>query len=500
MVNKKRDEKGRFMTASGKSEGTEGEMMRVMSALVSRMELANRAGLQFEGARDLYKVFGYKTSILPEDMLAKYARQDIASRIVDAPPGATWSNPPEIEEGNPAKEPFEVIRDATDLWTVMYRADRLARMNPFSLMLFGLDDTGNLKTPAKKASEVLYVRAIGSRQVTEVTYVNDPKNKRFGLPENYKITFDDPTSKTSNGTGTVSAATKDLIVHHSRIVHIADGTLEDTIYGHPMIERCFNLLDDLLKVSGGTAETYWLTGNRGMQADIDKEMDLEPGDAAALKDEIEEYMHQLSRIIKTRGVKLNVLDSNTPAPHETFEMIMSLLSGTTGIPRRILLGSEAGQLASEQDRANWAERIEERRALFVNPSILKPTVALLQNVGLLPEGKVEWEWPSAFIQNPLEEGQTMAQIARAVGNLSRQTGNQTPMQLLSEEESREVIGFSGPLPKPFEPKEYQMPDPVPTGAPEDGIPGDGTRSGKTKTEQDKSMRAEKQADERSAGS
>ena len=90
-------------------------------------------------------------------------------------------------------------------------------------------------------------------------------------------------------------------------------------------------------------------------------------------------------------------------------------------------------------------------------------------MGLLPEGVPVWVWPSAFIQNPLEEGQTMAQIARAVGNLSRQTGASTPMQLLSEEECRRVLIplLAGLLPKikdadRFEPPAYQIDKPEPS--------------------------------------
>lgn len=126
-------------------------------------------------------------------------------------------------------------------------------------------------------------------------------------------------------------------------------------------------------------------------------------------------------------------------------MIIALISGTTGIPQRILIGSEAGQLASEQDRANWAERIEERRALYAEPNILEPLVDVFQDVGLLSKGDIEFVWPSAFIQNPLEIGQTQAQTARAIGNISRQTGNKQPMQIISRQEARDTLGFEGEL-------------------------------------------------------
>ncbi len=429
--------------AQSKFEG----LRTMVSDLMGRFHLANRAGVQFGGDRKLYEVFGYKTVLTPEDFLAKYARQDIASRVIDAPPGATWSNPPTIKEDGDIKNKWEEIAKQTKLWGAMHRADRLARLNTFSLLLFGFDDGTAIKRPVRKASKLLFVRAVGARQVRELTFDTNTKSPRFGLPEVYKIKFDDPTSKVISESGVNVKNMKDIVVHHSRVIHVVENPLEDIAFGIPIIEKCFNLLDDLLKVCGGTAEMYWLAGNRGIQANIDKDMDVDPADAAALAEEIDEYMHQLRRFIKTRGVELKVLDSSTPNPKEVFEMIVALLSGTTGIPRRILLGSEAGQLASEQDRANWAERIQERRALFATPNMLEPAMELLQIVGLIPEGDVDWVWPSAFIQNPLEEGQTMAQFARAIGNISRQTGATTPMQLTSVEEARNLIGLEGPLPE-----------------------------------------------------
>src|SRR5690606_4986055 len=190
-----------------------------------------------------------------------------------------------------------------------------------------------------------------------------------------------------------------------------------------------------------------LTGNRGIQADVDKEMELDPSDAQDLSDELDEYMHSLRRIIRTRGVKLNPLGGEPPNPKEVFDMIIAIISGTTGIPKRILLGSEAGQLASEQDRANWAERIQDRRALVVEPYVLDPFIHRLMSVRILREEEYEYKWPEAFRVSPLERAQTMAAQARAVGNLSRQVGNKNPMQITSREEARNIVGLDGDLPE-----------------------------------------------------
>ena len=421
-------------------------VMRALGALVERFKLATLTGLQFDGERDLYAVFGYKKVLSDHNFLDKYCRQDIASRIVDAPPGATWSNPPHMKDKEaPLSKAWETLVEDSKLWTVMYQADRLARLGYYSIVMFGFDDSTSIESAPSNVKELLYARAIGSRLITEIKLNDDTKSSEFGRPASYKIQFADTVNSQAAISTTKIVESQNKLIHSGRTIHVVDNPLEDPIVGVPIMQKVYNLLDDLLKVAGGTAETYWLTSNRGMQADIDKDMDLDTEDSDALSDEIEEYQHELRRIIRTRGVKLTPLGAKAPSPQQTFDMIMALISGTTGIPRRILLGSEAGQLASEQDRANWAERIGERRALFAEPMLLNPMVTKFQTAGLLPEGEWEWEWPSAFILSPLEGSMVMAQTARAIGNISRQTGNKNTMQLTSREEARDIIGLEGDL-------------------------------------------------------
>jgi len=421
--------------------------LKTASALLQRMQLAQKAGLRFEGARDLYKVFGYKTKLDDNDFLAKYQRQDITGRIIDAPADALWSNPPQVLVGGSEPEAWKQLVQKFNIWSAINRADKLCRLGAYSLLVFGLNGRGgkldSTVTGRVSFEDLIWIKPFGARSINEMVLNSDPSSPNFGMPEKYKAVLLDPQSSDSKTNHFIS--TTDVIIHASRAIHIVENPLDNDIIGTPTIEKIFNLLDDLLKVAGGTAETYWLTADKGMQANIDKEMELDPEDAKALADEIDEYQHQLRRFIRTRGVDLKVLEAETPNPKEVFGMLISLISGSTGIPQRILLGSEAGQLASEQDRGNWAERLTERRKLFAEPRLLKPVITKLQILGIIEQGEITFKWPEAFIMSPLEASQTMAQTARAIGNISRQTGNKSPMQLTSRVEARTLIGLEGDL-------------------------------------------------------
>jgi hypothetical protein len=415
------------------------------SGLIQRALLAFRAGLQFGGKRDLYEIFGYELRPKFEDYLGKYARQDIAGRIVDAPAQAVWRNPPEIVASTEFKSAWDTLVKKNNIWYYLERTDRLAGIGLYSTMLVGFDDLGALDQPVSGAKEILYLQPYGQTSADVLSFEDNSKSPRYNLPDMYMLKVADPAHLLGI-TGTTASKTpsrKDVRVHHSRILHVAESILEDEVIGIPRLQRVYNLLDDLIKVVGGGSEMFWLNARQGMQLDIDKEMDLSVPDSQALADEVEEFQHQVRRFIRTRGVTMKNLGTSVADPRGQFEVIMALISGATGIPRRILLGSEAGQLASEQDRANWADRVDERRGSFAEPNILEPFIDVLHAAGILPQGSadVEFVWPSAFHMSPLEAAQTSAQSARSVANLAKQGTKSNPMVITTIEEARVIAGL-----------------------------------------------------------
>lgn len=433
-----------------------------MSVLTERMRaLGGLFASTFLGNRNLYNVFGYHGQVTSRMMMGKYARQDISARIVEAEPNATWAYPPELEG---------VTDDFVTEWKRMLvehklmgkfsRADKICGMARYSVLLVGYDDGAAPDLPVRtsRKNKIVYVQPYSEENAQVVEWENDPKNPRFGLPKTYQISPADAT-ETSAGGASVNRRGAGQILHkgfiiqpfkvdHTRILHVAENVLEDSVYGYPRMLRIYNLLDDLIKTVGGSAETFWLTSNRGLQVDVDKDMDFKGADAEALAEEIDEYMHNLTRVIRTKGVKVNNLGSDVADPRGTFGVIVSLLSGATGIPQRILLGSEAGQLASEQDRANWAGRIEERRNLFAEPTILEGFIRMQVMNNALPSidafEAIKYVWPDAFRQNPLERAQTNAQQARSLANVSKALSDNRPAVTL--EEGRNIIGVEGDVP------------------------------------------------------
>ena len=418
-----------------------------MSTLLSRMVEMWRTGTMFGGQRDLYKTFGWNREACYRDFVLMYERQDIAGRVNDSLPRALWSDPPEVTGSAAFTVAWQDLNVAIPVFPVITRLDKLAGLGRYAVLLIGFDDGQPLDQPVRKAKNVLYLQPYGEGSVEVNTYETDPSNPRFGQPILYDIKQSnvDPTFATSL---LQRAFGPTLKVHHSRVLHVAVGALETTLYGLGRIKPVYNVLQDIQKVTGASAETFWLTGNRGLHIDIDKDLELEPEDEESLSDELKEYEHEQRRTIRTRGVKITPLGSTIADPSNTFEVQLSLLASRTGIPQRVLMGSEAGQLASQQDRAEWAQRVQEEISEYGGPIVLYPFIRKLINAGVLPDSTIDVKWPDAFKMNPLERAQTSAQMARSAANLAKalqtiETTNQSAAQARQATQQQNVDPATG---------------------------------------------------------
>jgi phage-related protein (TIGR01555 family) len=400
------------------------QKLKTLSALLNRSQLASRLGKQFGSDRDLYDVLGYTLNLTFNDYFAKYERQDVASRIVDAPPQATWRRHPTVYEDDPKvpstafEKEWDALQKRLRIYHYLEKADRLSGIGRYGVLLLGLNDGSRLSTPInsrklKGPDNLIYLSIYteGSAEIAE--FETNPSNSRFGKPKFYDV----------NLAGDLDTTKEEAErIHYSRIIHIAENTLEDEVYGRPRLRPVYNLLDDLEKVVGGSAEMFWQGAYRGLHINIDPEYqtgDLDDAELDDLTDEIDEYIHGIRRFIRTQGVDVNALDVELADPSGVFSVIMDLISGTSKIPKRILFGSERGELASEQDEVNWNARITERQEQFGEPQILRPFVDLLLEYEVLtaPSGEYQIQWPSLFEMNELKEAQAAWTWGRAAEKL-----------------------------------------------------------------------------------
>lgn len=433
-----------------------GQVIDFAKALFNRARFFGfTGGTQMGGKRDLYATFGYVLNPNFQDYLNLYLRDSITKRIIEEPVKATWTAPPVFDEGkSKLGKAFISLCKKNSVFYHFTRADIFCGLGQMSVIVVGFNDGGKLDQPVRagKASAINYMQAYMEPNITIVEFDDDQTSERFGLPVMYAISPGEVVANRTSLTAQVNLR-QTFKVHYTRILHVVDNCLENTVLGHSRLESLINTLWDLQKVSGGSAETFWLTGNRGLHVDVDKEVEMDPEDAASLADEVNEYQSELRRVIRTRGVTIKNLGSDVADPRGNFDMILSLISANTGIPKRVLMGAEAGQLASQQDRANWAIQIAEREVDFAEPVMLKPFVQMCQYAGVLPDTPYEdltVEWPDAFMMNPLEMAQAGAQVARSMANsvaALAQSRQQVGETVFSIPEVRRAVMFGRKFPQ-----------------------------------------------------
>lgn len=347
---------------------------RNLSVPIDRLAFSMDAGLAFGGFRDYYLQLGYAESLTYRHYRHIHRRGGIGKRVVEAYPNATWSADPRLTEDTDSntQTPFEAaigeLFERLNIWARVCRGDILANIGRYAVILIGTAD-GKLEQPLpSKLKEILYLQPLSEEHATVESWDTKTSSPRYGMPEFYRVALGgDPTitpGNTSNQRSTIYAK-----VHWSRLLHIAEGLLEDDVFGTPRLEAVWNNLDDLLKVVGGGAEAAWKRMDPGIQVDIDPEVPIEPDEQELIEEQFDEYQHGLRRMLQTRGAKVNLLSTTVAGFGPNATSILQLISGTTGIPQRILVGSERGELASTQDRDNWWERINERRRNFAAPLI-----------------------------------------------------------------------------------------------------------------------------------
>lgn len=428
------------------------------SILVERMQFAGTAGLSYQDAatglfkRDLYATLGYAKKLATKDYRDRYERGGIAERIVEAAPRGTWGGGVDVQETpdpdviTPFEQALYDLDDRLGIWSRFMRADILSGLGTYGVLLLG--GPGKLDEPLTKLDDagLLYLTPLGEDRAKILTFVTDTSDPRFGKPEFYTCTL------LANGTSAK--------VHYSRILHVAEGLLEDDLYGRPRLRAVWNYMDDLQKLVGGQAEALWRRMDPGLQVDIDPEIEIDATEEGKLNDMVDEYVHGLRRVLQTRGARVQPLSASVTSAMPAIDGVLDLIGGTTGIPKRILVGSERGELASTQDRGNWAERISERRREFAEP-LVRTFVKRLIELGALPESK---EFEVVWTESEKVSEAERASIAAAMASANTGQVAAEGMLILTSDEIRDRVYGLEPLPPP------PMPEALPgmeEGAPED---------------------------------
>jgi uncharacterized protein len=421
---------------------TFGEVRSLASDILGRTKLAMAAGITFAGLRDLWRALGYKRELTTGDYRARFERNEIAYRIVTAFPRATWKGSGELIEDETTMDSTEFeaawfeLTYRLKIWPLFRRADVLAGLGDYATILIGAAGKLNEELPQMNGpQDILYLQPYAQDDLKVDKLETDPLSERFGEPLTYKLKRG--RLKDVKVIGQTNNQT-DSEVHWTRVIHVSDGLLDDNLNGTPRLRSTWNRIDDLEKVVGSGSEAFWLRAHQGYHFDLDKEVDtalLE--DKEKMGEEAEKFAHGLSRIFRSKGMKVKALGSDVANFKGNVESLLSLISAGCEIPQRILLGSERGELASTQDRDNWSERVNDRRSEYAEPYVVRQLIDRFIHYGAMPEPmEYEVRWPS-HEPSDMEKAELSDKIAGA----NQKQGS----QIVTTNEMRDKIWGLPPL-------------------------------------------------------
>ncbi len=429
-------------------------MWRTLGDLLTRSGIAGRLGQTYGGERDLYNSFGYRREPRFDDYLSYYLRGDIAARIIDLAPKTTWRHAPEIRSDD--EQFVDAIADLDDrlrLFHFMERVDEISGIGQFGVLLIGTrgskvtEEPGTLQGP----DDIVYLSAYHQGSIEIDTFETDTEDPRFGLPRNYQIDLTGSTLAIGETNRSTQASTR---IPWQRVIHVAENTVEDDVYGQPRLARVLNRIDDLFKVLGGSAELYWQNVAGIWHADISPDVTVKAEDMDQFEDDMLAARQGITKLIQTRGTDLSLITGSSTDPTGTYDALKQVISAAAETPERVLFGSERGQLAGDQDQKEWQARIAARQEQFAEPIILRQTIDRFIAIGALkvPTDGYTVDWPPLDSPSTADRAELAQKFADAISKLAPAGA---PDLIMPAWEVREKLLGLDPVP-PLVPDDFEF--------------------------------------------
>ncbi|MCK5643133.1 MAG: DUF1073 domain-containing protein, partial [Gammaproteobacteria bacterium] len=228
----------------------------------------------------------------------------------------------------------------------------------------------------------------------------------------------------------------------SRVVHMAEDALDSEVQGTSALGPILNRLNDLNKTIGGSAEAYFRNarGKYSFETSPDFKGTISETDKADLVTEIDAFTNNWKDAIRLSGITAKTLDTPQDDPTGTVKAAVEFISGTTGIPIRILLGVGAGQLAGNEDKASYNQLVSDRQDQECTPWLLRALTVLAQ-AKMIPEipPNAVVKWPVTQVLNATEQAtvrktnsEALSNVATALNDMSGLSGEMTANQAIEE--------------------------------------------------------------------
>lgn len=371
-----------------------------------------------------------------------YDRYALANAAVSRLNDNCFQTEPEVIQGLPEsrataatawEKKFATLAKRIGLWEKFREADKRRLVGRYSGLILKVRDSKRFNEELGRIGEAQLVGLIPAweGQLTVTEWDTNELSEFYGEPKMYQF-VEAPTGGSPG---------RNVEVHPSRVIILGD--LRD---GTNFLAPGLNSLINIFKITGSGAEGMVKVAARQLGINFEKDVDLDgllrsagPGydSLQTLFDEVTTGMNSgIDQTIVTKGATVNPLASAVPDPKNHFDINLQEYSASVDIPSKILVGNQAGSLASDQDQKYMNKRCQGRRIHRLTPDI-EYIIKRLTDCGVLKatESSVLWD---DLTESSQDDRMTIVGKMADINAKMLATGD----TVFTEEEMREVGGYT----------------------------------------------------------
>ncbi len=437
----------------------QGEMRRVMA----REFMTGCHNSSLDGKRaGAWQNYGYKEDLEFADFYRLWRRNGIANALITRLIGKSWHDDPELIQGDIEDKDKETTQWETsvkefakkyEMWSAFQEADLYQSVGGFAGLILQVADGKPWNEPLTKSTrdKRLYkFIPCWKAQLTPTSWEDDQTKLTYGDPTMYMF-----QEMLVGETGTTGKS-RNLEIHPDRIIPFGD---YDT--GLSVFEASFNAFVNLEKISGGSGESFLKNASRQLAINFAKEVDLAAIAAAHKKPigEIQKIFDQITtnmnlgmdQSILTQGAEVTPLVATVPDPEHHYAIALGEACAPFHCPTKIVIGNQAGELASTDDKREWAETCQARRTSRMN-RFIRVAITHLQKFGFIQKSEFAIKWSNLAEMTDSEKVERALKLAEInakniiSGDITYRTeeirdasghDNDEPIEKLPEDDSKD---------------------------------------------------------------
>ena len=389
--------------------------------------------------------YGYKYTLEFNDYFQMSERFGIASAGITIPVEQCWKSYPKIREGEAADfekrdndTPWETevskLFKSLKLWRKLKLVDEYQRIGEYgaiAIQVSGTAQQADWQAPLARiqARNIAKLIPLYQEQLKPVEWDNDISSPRFGQPVMYQLDQSDIGEDREQDN-----RTKSVHIHWSRVIIFAEGADSDSIYGRPALKRGFNDLVTMEKLIGAGGEGFWKSAAmKTVYSNTSKDAPpLTQDEIDGMDEAIRDFVEGLDQHLMLGGLDPKVLSVAMGDPQNPFMIALQSFSASVGVAAKLLVGSQEGRLASDQDGIFTLSNMQSRRESWCT-QMMESVVDWLALHGVIEQKEYTVEWDDLLAPSDSDK----LELAEKMSKINKDMAQ----EVFTTEELRLIAGY-----------------------------------------------------------